>query len=73
MFNSKFTLLIVGILIICLLLVGIFYFQDNFVSDDGLNETAEDVVYIWMEDDNGNIKLVPTTDTHAEGSGSAPG
>ena len=73
MFNSKFILLIVGILFICLLLVGIFYFQNSSESDNDLNETSDDVVYIWMEDDDGNIKLVPTTDTHAEGSGSAPG
>ena len=73
MFNSKFTLFIIGITIICLLLVCIFYFQVDSELGDELNETSDDVVYIWMEDDNGNLKLIPTIDTHSEGSGSAPG
>lgn len=74
MFNSKFILFVVGILIVCLILVGYISLSNSFsdsVSD--LNESSDDVGYIWMEDENGNIKLTPTTDTYVEGSASAPG
>ena len=74
MFNSKFILFVVGILIVCLILVGYISLSNSF-SDSGsdLNESSDDVGYIWMEDENGNIKLTPTTDTYVEGSASAPG
>ena len=74
MFNSKFILFVVGILIVCLILVGYISLSNSFsdsVSD--LNESSDDVGYIWIEDENGNIKLTPTTDTYVEGSASAPG
>lgn len=74
MFNSKFILFVVGILIVCLILVGYISLSNSFsdsVSD--LNESSDDVGYIWMEDENGNIKLTPTIDTYVEGSASAPG
>ena len=74
MFNSKFILFVVGILILCLILVGYISLSDSFSdSDSNLNESSDDVAYIWMEDGNGNIKLTPTTDTYAEGSASASG
>ena len=70
-FKSKATVFILLILIICLLLVSYFYLINNSQSDDNLSENY-DVVYIWMEDDEGNIKLIPTTNTYSEGSASAP-
>ncbi|MCQ2971668.1 hypothetical protein SAMN05216439_1576 [Methanobrevibacter gottschalkii] len=73
MFNSKFLILIIGVLIIGLALSCYFYSSDNFhESDSSLNERHDDVVYLWMLDDNGKLKLVPTTETYSEGSASDP-
>ncbi len=69
MFNSKFLILIIGVLIIGLVLFGYFGLSDTHY-ESGLNETQDDVVYLWMLDDNGSLKLVPTTETYSEGSGS---
>ncbi|OED01005.1 MULTISPECIES: hypothetical protein [Methanobrevibacter] len=71
MFNSKFLILILGVLIIGLALFGYFGLSDNALeSDSSLNESHDDVVYLWMLDDNDNLKLIPTTETYSEGSGS---
>lgn len=72
MFDSKFILFVVGLLIICLVLC--FVSSDNIFEEDSKSNTnSDDVVYIWMMDDNGKLKLIPTTDTHVEGSASASG
>lgn len=67
MFDSKFTIFIVGILILCMALVGYAIISDNISeTQSDLNIDSEDLTYIWMEDDNGNLKLIPTTNTHGE-------
>jgi hypothetical protein len=57
------------ILILILAVVSFSFMQET--SD--INETSDDVEYIWMEYDDGSVKLIPTTDTYFEGSASAPG
>ncbi len=71
MFNSKFILFTVGILILCLVIASYITLSDD-TPESELNET-DDITYIWMEDDNGNVKLIQTTENHFEGSASAPG
>ncbi len=71
MFNSKFILFTVGVLILCLVL-AIHTTLSEDMSESRLNET-DDVSYIWIADDDGNVKLIQTTDNHFEGSASAPG
>ena len=66
--NFKFILVFL-ILILILAVVSFSFMQE---TSDG-NETSDDVVYIWMEDDDGSIKLIPTNETYFEGSASAPG
>ena len=71
MFDSKFILFVVGLLILCLVLC--FISSDNIFEDDFKSNTnSDDAEYIWMMNDNGELKLIPTTDTHVEGSASAP-
>ncbi len=68
MFNSKFLMFIVGILVLCLILVGCIFVSDAlYDSDYTLDESSADVAYIWTEDDNGNMKFSPTTNTYIEG------
>lgn len=67
MFESKFTIFIVCILILCIALVSYAIIFDNFPeTQSDLNIDSEEVTYIWMEDDNGNLRLIPTTSTHGE-------
>lgn len=73
MSNSKVILIAAGI-IICFILAGCVFLSDSISdSDSNLNENSDDAGYIWMEDENGNMKLTPVTETSGEGSASAPG
>ena len=74
MFNSKFIILIISILILIIALISYASVTNNGINQDStdLIKNTDDVVYIWMEDENGNMKLTPTTDTHSEASASAP-
>ena len=59
-------------LLILILILAVASFSFMHETTD-INETSDDVAYIWMEDDDGSVKLIPTTDTYFEGSASAPG
>lgn len=73
MSNSKVILIAAGI-IICFILAGCVFLSDSISdSDSNLNENSDEAGYIWMEDENGNIKFTPVTETSGEGSASAPG
>lgn len=74
MFNSKFTIFIISILILTIAIICYANLTDTQINQDStdLNENTDDIVYIWMEDKNGNIKLTPTTHTHSKASASAP-
>ena len=65
-----FKFILALLILILILAVASFSFMQE-TSDS--NETSDDVAYIWMADDDGSVKLIPTTDTHFEGSASAPG
>ena len=73
MFDSKFTLFAIGFLILCL--VVFFLISGNMIEGNSKSNNThdDDVVYIWMMDENGELKLIPSTKTHSEGQGSAPG
>ena len=65
---------ILAILVLILILAVVsFSFTQEPLDETVINQNSDDVVYIWMEDDDGSLKLVPTTETRFEGSASAPG
>jgi preprotein translocase subunit SecG len=68
-----FKLILTILFLILILALVSFNFTQESSDDSNLNETSDDVAYIWMKDDDGDLKLIPTTDTHFEGSASAPG
>lgn len=68
MFESKFTILIVLTLIVCLLLVGYYAISNNFSElNSEIYENSDDTVMMQILDENGNVQLVPVTNTYAEG------
>ena len=68
-----FKFILAVLILILILAVVSFSFTQNQVEDSDMNESSDDVVYIWMEDDDNSVKLIPTTETHFEGSASARG
>ena len=73
MFDSKFMILVIGILILCLAIVCYASLSDGAVEyENNFKVSSDDVGYIWMDDDGGSVKLTPVTDVYEEGSGSAP-
>ena len=72
MFNSKFTLFITSILILCLILVGCYMISNNNLEfDSNAQEYSDDEVVVKMLDENGNVQLVPVTETYFEGQGTS--
>ncbi len=60
MFNSKFTIIIVFILILCLILTGWYLISNNSSeSDSNITEHSEEVSMKPMIDENGNTYYVP--------------
>ena len=70
MFNSKFTIFIISILILCLVLVGCMILNNNSELNFDIDENSNDTVVIQMLDENGNVQLVPISETYAEGQAS---
>ena len=72
MFKNKFILFIIFILILCLILLSCHVIlNNNSELDSDIYENSNDTVLIQMLDDNGNVKLVPVTETYAEGQASS--
>ena len=71
MFNSKFTIFIISILILCLVLVGCMILNNNSELNFDIDENSNDTVVIQMLDENGNVQLVPISETYAEGQASS--
>lgn len=73
MFKSKGFIILIIILAICLVLVSYHIITNNNIeSNSNLENESEDTIMMPIQDENGNVRLVPVTDTKAEGSASAP-
>lgn len=73
MHDLKFTFVIIATLTLCLVLACFFALPESFsTSDDSSNENNGHVSFIRMLDENGNVKLIPTSESYCEGSASAP-
>ena len=68
MFDSKFTVFIISVLILCLILAGYYIISDNTSDfDSNTYEDSNDSVMMPILDENESAHLVPTTQSHAEG------
>ena len=73
MFKSKGFIILIIILAICLVLVSYHIITNNNIdSDSNVENESEDTIMMPIQDENGNVRLVPVTDTKAEFSASAP-
>ena len=72
MFKNKFILFIIFILILCLILLSCHVIlNNNSELDSDIYENSNDTVVIQMLDENGNMQLVPISETYAEGQASS--
>lgn len=72
MFKSKGFIILIIILAICLVLISYHMVSDNIESDINTENNSNDTIMMPIQDENRNVKLVPVTNTTAEGSASAP-
>lgn len=71
MFKSKGFIILI-ILAICIVLISYHIVSNNIESDINTENNSNDTIMMPIQDENGNVKLVPVTNTTAEGSASAP-
>ena len=73
MFKSKGFIILIIILAICLVLVSYHMITTNNIeSDSNVKNESDDTIMMPIQDENGSVRLVPVTDTKAEGSASSP-
>ena len=71
MFKSKFTIVVVIILTICLIL-AVYIVFNNIEINSNINDTNDEET-ILIQDENGKTHLTNVSHTHGEFSASSPG